>query len=748
MKEYLKTAFRKKVNIIILLLIACVLAVGLYGLVKPLRQYSFEESAEFTSGVAVENHPVYTGISLPVGVYQVELAYETDKPIGYHCTATDPSVRPGALLTNGENLYAGKGVTGYQMWLLESTDTLQINVTYDGSDSLVTGALTLRETRVLGSVVFSTGLLLLATFWGILLYRAYDVAVGIGSGRKMGIYGVAVITLIASLPYLLGVSMSAGDLVYHLHRIEGVRDGLLSGQFPVRIEPEWVHGHGYASGVFYCNTLLYLPAVLRILGFPITFSYSVFCVVSNLATAWVSYYCFVKIFENRTVGLTCSALYTLSAVRVFKTGMTAAVGESSAMIFLPLILYGFYLVFAQGVEDVQKNKAWLFLGVGYAGLFQTHVLTCEITALLTIVLCVVMVRKVFTRKCFPLLLKGAGAALGMSLWFLVPFLDYYLNEDMHIKHVSARTIQMMGLQPLHLLREWFAQDGYAFHVGAMGWLPVAALLVFVILWIMGAWKKENQDIAFLGKFSTCSCAILMLMSLNIFPWDKIQNLHPVFASLVSSLQFPNRFLGWGTLLGVIAVGCVMRYLKQSHRETAYRMTLLISLVFVITAGVFLTESVMKFRNQFTLYNVEGMGRGYISGAEYLIEGTKGDDLLYREPLVGEGLTLQEYTKGPLEATFTCINKTKSESFVDIPLLLYRGYRAVDKNTGEHLDLTYGENNTVRVQIPGEYMGEVTVSFAPPLYWRISEWITYLVYGAMIVGCFVKRKKDERKEAAQ
>ena len=38
--------------------------------------------------------------------------------------------------------------------------------------------------------------------------------------------------------YVIG----GGDIVFHMMRIEGVKDGLVSGQFPVRIPPEWLFG--------------------------------------------------------------------------------------------------------------------------------------------------------------------------------------------------------------------------------------------------------------------------------------------------------------------------------------------------------------------------------------------------------------------------------------------------------------------------------------------------------------------------
>lgn len=48
------------------------------------------------------------------------------------------------------------------------------------------------------------------------------------------------------------------DLAFHLNRIEGIKKGLLSGQFPVRIHPTHFGGYGYATPIMYPEMLLYI----------------------------------------------------------------------------------------------------------------------------------------------------------------------------------------------------------------------------------------------------------------------------------------------------------------------------------------------------------------------------------------------------------------------------------------------------------------------------------------------------------
>ena len=99
----------------------------------------------------------------------------------------------------------------------------------------------------------------------------------------------------------------------------------------------WLYGHGYANSLFYCDTFLVIPAILRLIGFPMSVSYGGYICLVNLTTAVIAYICFCGIFRNRVTGMFGSMLYTLAPYRVYNIYNRSAVGEYTAMIFLPLL---------------------------------------------------------------------------------------------------------------------------------------------------------------------------------------------------------------------------------------------------------------------------------------------------------------------------------------------------------------------------------------------------------------------------
>ena len=398
-KPYIRYAI---LGLLVLLMAGCIIRIAM-----PNREWNYTGSYTFAEGESCTEEPVFEHISLGTGVYRVELSYECTGDAVAVCNVKDGTVYKGGLLCNGEHLYSAPGHTAYDFWLYEPTEELAVTIDHSGQEKLTTGDLRIVETNLLWTrylvILAAAALSILATMW----LERREAVKGRNGLRRQILFGIGVIAFLATIPYLYDGMVSGADLTYHLQRIEGVKDGLLTGQFPVRLEPRWVFDHGYANGIFYCNLLLYFPAFLRMAGFTVTESYLLYCIALNFATVVIAWYSFGKMFRDDVVGLACSGLYTLSIFRVYRLLGTGAVGEGSAFTFFPLVVYGIYLVFEGKKEEREFRNSWIVLGLGYAGLVQTHVLSCEIAALMTVLLCLVYLPKLFEKERF---LKGVQGA--------------------------------------------------------------------------------------------------------------------------------------------------------------------------------------------------------------------------------------------------------------------------------------------------------------------------------------------------
>lgn len=716
------------------------------------RKMEMDGSFQFSEG-DVGERVVYQGIRLGPGVYRVGLEYETNADGKAYCTIKDGAEKEHRLLVNHEHLYQYLGGTDFRIWLFGKADDLQVVVHYDGESDLTIGKLTITQT----GQAWTMGMGLLFFFWVIALWGTgvYKKSrQGRFSGEKMASFlWLSGIVFVASIPYLCGQTYFGGDLVYHLQRIEGVKDGLLMGQIPVRLEPRWLFDHGYANGIFYCNVFLLFPAILRILGFPVYFSYHCYCIAVNAATAWVSYSCFVRIFRKNGIACLCSGVYTLSIYRIYKLVFVSAVGEGTALLFLPLLLYGLYAIFEESMDAEEGRKAWVPLAIGATGLLYSHVLSCEITVLVVLLYALLYARKFFTRRVLGQFGRAAAFSLLAGLWYLIPFADFYLSQNFHIKNVSARTIQEHGLLVGHLLVQFWKPgihepaEGFGLqdsHPVGLGAILILYAVVFLGLWCLKR-EKENDGRCAFAKRTFLIGIVMMIMSLRIFPWNGIQRIHPLLASLVSSLQFPYRFLGWGTLCLVMVMGYCLVCLERSNKLW-YRGFACATALVLLASNLYFIHYLMQDDLWVKIYDHAGMGFGYVSGAEYVIEGTDHTAITFSGVVGRKGVEISQYRKKALGAEVVCRNATDETSYLTVPLMLYKGYHAVDEKTGRKLVIDYGPNKEVCVELPAGYDGTVKVFFAAPVHWRIAEAVSLLTIVWFLEKWKRNRQNMRRPEA--
>ena len=87
----------------------------------------------------------------------------------------------------------------------------------------------------------------------------------------------------------------------------------------------------------------------------------------------------------------------------------------------------------------------------------------------------------------------------------------------------------------------------------------------------------------------------------------------------------------------------------------------------------------------------------------------------------------------------CSNLGTTDSYIEVPLLFYKGYAAEEKNTGEKMELCAGTNQVVRVLIPSGFKGELDIKFVPPFYWRIGELVSFTTTILLITLWFRQRR---------
>lgn len=111
------------------------------------------------------------------------------------------------------------------------------------------------------------------------------------------------------------------------------------------------------------------------------------------------------------------------------------------------------------------------------------------------------------------------------------------------------------------------------------------------------------------------------------------------------------------------------------------------------------------------------------------------------PRAGEGVQIEHYEKNYLQIVLQCNNSEKRESFVEVPILFYKGYVAIEPESNSKMELCAGENNVIRVLIPPGFEGRLEIKFVPPIYWRISELISGITI-ILLIGNWGRQRRSK------
>ena len=522
--------------------------------------------------------------------------------------------------------------------------------------------------------------------------------------------------------------------------------GLGAGEFPVRIQPTWYDGYGYAVSVFYSDLFLYPAALLRLLGISLQDAYKVYVVLCNVATTLISGYSFGKIFRKREIGVFGSCLYTLAPYRLVNLYTRGALGEYTGMIFWPLLIYACVLLLNEDRNKVQLQKGAVLMGISMAGMLQSHMLTAEIACMVLLLLVVVYCRRIFHKE---VMLAGCGAvaaALGLSAWFLIPFLDYMLfgrfninsirNNDIMIQRQGTFLSQVFAIFDNAVGQSLDAGAGTAgdFTQGA-GLSLMLSVIILMLLCIRGYLKQEERRNRQITITAAGLGVLMVVMSTLYFPWDRLCRISRIFRYIIVKIQFPWRFTGVAVGLLVVVWCAVLNYTEREYDRRKKVITICLAVgILLLSVGHFVIDLNQR-AERIQVRSVEEMDTFVASGEEYLPVDTVLDKLKTQELYKDDSVEISDVVYHGTSITMHVKNTSAQQAGLELPRLYYAGYQALEvTDEGQHfsIEVTDGINHVIKLMIPEETEGNITLSFREPWYWRLAEIITLLSAGIVIL----------------
>lgn len=345
---------------------------------------------------------------------------------------------------------------------------------------------------------------------------------------------ICLVAMLALFPDFSSDHLVLGnDLAFHLNRIEGLKEGLLAGQFPVRINPVQLGGYGMPSSIFYPDTFLYIPAILRLLGVSLAASWNAFLLASSLMTAASSWWAFSAYTRSLRTGAIATLFYLASLYRLIAMYLTAGAGMLLGMAFFPAAVLSVWLTLHR------KSSYWPSAVFFTTCLLQSHILTSILYLLFVLIMVVISCKRFFVKDVRRAACKASGFIFFLNLWFYAPLLYFYQHMDYVMKSTTRDGIQIVTFPLLEV-------GGY------MGSGMLAILIILVVAAACRRWKPPFQ----FWELLLLSAGFLWLMSSST-PWEGW------LGQVFSFLQFPVRFVVFPTMFLSLAMAIGLSHLRRS-----------------------------------------------------------------------------------------------------------------------------------------------------------------------------------------
>lgn len=711
-----------------------------------------------TDSVEKEMLLFYEEFALQPGGYEVTVEYEAD----YDGCASAANILGEVEITAGKNAGAFKaspiilrdGATKHteRMWVRSggAPDDLKLHVWYYGAGDLILKRITIEE-RVLYRFVRLAGFLLLFVILDFLyLCFVQNSLLRLREETKWKILGLGSIIFLSSLTCFTDFVYDGHDMAFHMERIYRLAESVRDLQIPQRIAFRALNGYGYASSLLYGDLFLYVPAVLYCLFVPLQTCYQLYLAGVNAATCLISYHCFERISRDVRLGVIGSFAYTLSAYRMTNILTRAAVGEYTAMVFFPLLCYGFIRVYQKGRDERISLSDCMPLIIGLTGVLESHVLSTEMAMLFLGAAALFFWKKTFAPRRFSALIRAAILTVLLNLWFLYPYLCTYFGRKMgtqklggDIEYYSAYLVQLFGdFSP--------AVNGLTVSWGMQGEMPLTlgiSLILGIGLYLVCLIKRESwhlRENAFYqqaGIFAVLS-AVAIFLSSNLFWSGNLTGRWDLAGIFWGVLQFPWRMMAMATVfLSFLLVFClaVLREKKGS------RYCLMAGAV-ILLPGLL---STMNYMTDFahTADEIKFYSNGHAeqspvaeSDAPWFQLNETDNRLTYvKTPVAGEGVkVLSEVIYEAGTYRVDCANEGEDSSYLVLPVYDYDNFHAYDAEQMNEMTMTTGENGRVSVELPAGYSGTLLLKYEVPVSWRVCEAVSFLTLPVLVL--LVRREK--------
>ena len=477
---------------------------------------------------------------------------------------------------------------------------------------------------------------------------------------------------------------------------------------------------------------------------PLGMCYQIYILLNHILTIAFSYICFKAMTKDDKYILLGVFIYTLAPYRLINIYTRAAVGEFTAMTFLPLVVLGFWNIYA---KDKWNIRDCCPLIIGLSGIFQSHVISTVMVAIFIGLFCILEWRKTLQPKRLLCLAKTVAITLLVNVWFLIPMLD---SMSMDIKSTSrVGVMQEQGLYPIQWIGLFFSAVGKSLknttqeEMGFSLGLPICigigvALYVYAKRKEISVHNKTRMTMVCLGLG-----LVAVAFTSRFFPWDILGDRCSIISKYFCMIQYPWRYLAIATILLTVATISALGIVESRVKQTTIRVLIgSIVLSTVISVGYYFQQFTYESA-AYCILTDNDRSLFYIGNEEYLLSGSNIEAMRTRNIVASENVEVIEQERVDGAYVFQGKNEQDKEEYITVPILNYEHYQAVDRENGIMFDIENGENNCISIALPAHYEGVIEISYQERGIWKLCNGISFVTIMLFGIVCFRKREKGSK-----
>ena len=668
----------------------------------------------------------YQNQPLEAGTYCFDVRYASEEFPGFGTLISESDI--DAIKCDSKNyMYSWKNTQSERFMVTEDvSDAKWVEQDCEGIDYSGFSLYSTTDHKKIVLICFIL-LSLIADFvaaWCIWLFNKAE-------NKTASVIRFVLVTLSGMLPCIISFDNSlvhGYDMYFHLHRIEGIAEGLMTGQFPVRVYPNLLDGAGYPASIFYGDYFLYIPAFFRIMGFTVQAACNLYIVIVSMFAAFLGWYSFSQIFKNKWAPIVSVFLFQCMNMKMDDLYVSGAIGRHAAEAFMIPALCGYLIILHKGREEHTKGE--LMLGLSVSGILLSHNITVFLVLLMLFVLTCFNIPALFKDRRIIGFIKAAAIALVTSAFWWIPFLDYSLTRDYGVSS------NLLAGEGLHILADRLAPASLNPLNGYLGLLPVAGFASGIILMFACRRSLSKEK-----KYFVIICLIIFAVSAYISsiycPWEKLADNISLFRTVGRVIQFPRRFAIISLLLSTYLGGI---FIEEIPKEKKHLSASVAGAVIAVSAAAALVYGVhlkndsdyihMYDRGSFSLYVGYGFEESfYYPDIFYFPTGIDTDAFrgiiqkYVRDSGIPEDSIYMDFlNRTGMRFSATIVNSNESDYDLFVPYVWCRDFVAYDGD-GNALETYKGEGAKLMVRIPAGYSGKISVCFREKWYWRLSEVIS-------------------------